>query len=76
MLEEVVRAGCDTFVTADVKYDVFLRAKELGVTLIDAGHFNTENVVIPVLRAWLGAAFPGLKLLISEHRQTESYFIS
>lgn len=75
MLEEIARTGCDTFVTADVKYDVFLRAGELGLNLIDAGHFNTENVVIPVLRGWLAAAFPSLKLLISEHRQMERYFV-
>ncbi len=75
MLEEAAEAGCDTFVTADVKYDVFLRAKELGVSLIDAGHFNTENVVIPVLRAWLGEAFPSLRILIADHHQTEEYFV-
>ena len=31
MLEETVRAGCDAFITADVKHDVFLRAAELGI---------------------------------------------
>jgi dinuclear metal center YbgI/SA1388 family protein len=75
MLEEAAKAGCDTFVTADVKYDVFLRAKELGVNLIDAGHFNTENVVIPVLQAWLRESFPALRILLADHRQTERYFV-
>ena len=75
MLEETAAAGCDTFVTADVKYDVFLRAKELGLNLIDAGHFNTENVVIPVLAEWLRGAFPGLRVLIARHGQTERYFV-
>ena len=75
MLEEAAGAGCDTFITADVKYDVFLRAKELGISLIDAGHFNTENVVIPVLRDWLSEAFPSLRILIADHHQTEEYFV-
>ncbi len=75
MLEEAAGAGCDTFVTADVKYDVFLRAKELGISLIDAGHFNTENVVIPVLRDWLSQAFPSLRIMIADHHQTERYFL-
>jgi putative NIF3 family GTP cyclohydrolase 1 type 2 len=75
MLEETAATGCDTFVTADVKYDRFLRAKELGLNLIDAGHFNTENTVIPVLRSWLAGAFPGLRLLTSAHGQTERYFV-
>ena len=75
MLEETVLTGCDTFVTADVKHDQFLRAWELGLNLIDAGHFNTENVVIPVLRDWLAERFPELELHIAAHGQPEKYYM-
>ena len=75
MIEETALTGCDTFVTADVKHDQFLRAKELGLNLIDAGHFNTENVVIPVLRDWLAAEFPALQLRIAAHGQPEKYYV-
>ena len=75
MLEETGLTGCDTFVTADVKHDVFLRAKELGLNLIDAGHFNTENVVIPVLADWLRGEFPALRVLIAHHGQPERYYV-
>ena len=73
MLDEAVKAGCDTFVTADIKYDVFLRASELGINLIDAGHFHTENVVIPVLKSWLSRKYPGLTILLSSHHAPEHY---
>ena len=66
MLRDAVAAGCDTFVTADVKYDVFLEAKELGINLLDAGHFATENVVIEPLAQGLQNAFPGVKVLVSK----------
>ena len=75
MLEDAVLAGCDTFVTADVKHDVFLRASELGINLIDAGHFHTENVVIPVLKNVLDQAFPGLNVRISAHTAAEHYYL-
>lgn len=75
MLENAVLAGCDTFITADIKYDVFLRALELGINLIDAGHFHTENVVMPVLKERLSKAFPDLKLHISDHHAPEKYYI-
>ncbi|HBE13810.1 MAG TPA: Nif3-like dinuclear metal center hexameric protein [Clostridiales bacterium] len=39
----------DTLVTADVKHNHFITAKEYGVNLIDAGHFYTENPVIRYL---------------------------
>ena len=75
MLDEVIKAGCDTFITADIKYDVFLRAAELGINLIDAGHFCTENTVIPQLKTWLSRAFPELSILISSHCTPERFWI-
>lgn len=66
LLELAYAAGCDTLVTADVKYDRFLAAKELGINLIDADHFCTENVVIPVITEKLKKQFPDLEVRISE----------
>lgn len=68
-LDAAYRAGCDTLITADVKYNPFLDAGELGMNLIDADHFCTENVVIPVLFRVLSEKFPELKLFVSSHGQ-------
>ncbi len=69
MLRDVAALGCDTFVTADVKYDVFLDARAMGINLIDAGHFSTENVVCPVLEEWLRAGFPEIKVFRSQRHK-------
>ena len=66
MLELAFESGCDTFVTADIKYDRFLAAKELGVNLIDADHFCTENVIVPVLAETIRNAFPSVNVRISQ----------
>ncbi len=67
--------GCDTFITADIKYDVFLEAAEAGVNLIDADHFCTENVVVPKLAAFLRARFPALAVAVSRrHGQTARFY--
>lgn len=74
MLQDALDQGCDTFVTADVKYDGFLDAKALGINLIDAGHYPTEQVVCPVLQQWLRDAFPDVDVLLSEsHKEVFSY---
>ena len=74
-LIEAWRAGCDTYVTADVKYSVFLQARELGINLIDGDHFCTENPVIPVLAQKLRASFPEIRFFISErHGQTARFY--
>lgn len=73
-MKDVLAAGCDTFVTADVKYDGFLDAKAMGLNLIDAGHYPTENVVCPVLVSWLKEGFPGTDVLLSRrHKEVFSY---
>ena len=74
-LYAVIDAGCDTFVTADVKYNQFCEARELGLNLIDAGHFATENPVVAVLVKKLQAQFPDLTVKISEtHRDCVKYY--
>lgn len=65
-LEMLVSAGCDTVVTADVKYHVFQLAADLGVNLIDAGHFETETVVLAPLMKHLMATFPKVAFSIAE----------
>lgn len=74
-LMDAVSSGCDTYLTADIKYNTFLDAKELGINLIDADHFCTENVIVPVLAEKLGKRFEDVKFIISEvHKQTAQFF--
>lgn len=71
----VAKAGCDTFVTADIKYNQFWEAKELGVNLIDAGHFYTENPVVSVLAEKVGSAFPEIQVFVSQkHADCMKFF--
>ena len=74
-LHHAASLGCDTFVTADIKYDVFLEAKEMGINLIDGDHFCTENLVIAPLANKLRQAFPQADVLVSKkHRQTSCFY--
>ena len=68
-IPQAVAAGCDTFVTSDLKYNDFLDTE--GLNLIDAGHFPTENVVCPVLRDRLQGAFPAVDVLCSTSHSRE-----
>lgn len=71
-----VERGCDTFVTADLKYNQFLDAGAMGLNLIDAGHFPTEDVVCLVLIQRLENTFPGLKIVKSaSHREAVQYYV-
>ena len=68
-IPQAIAAGCDTFVTSDLKYNDFLGTE--GLNLIDAGHFPTENVVCPALRDRLAEAFPAVDVLCSTSHSRE-----
>ena len=69
-----IAAGCDTFVTADLKYNDFLDHDELN--LIDAGHFPTEDPVCEAVAAYLRALFPELDIVKSaSHREAMQYYM-
>lgn len=59
-VELAAAKGAQALVTGDVKHDQFLLARELGITLIDAGHFATENPVLPILARAIRTQFPTL----------------
>ena len=74
-MQDAIAAGCDTFVTSDVKYNQFWDAHDLGLNLIDAGHFATENPIIAVLASKLQAQFPEIQVKISEsHRDCMKFY--
>lgn len=55
----------DVLVTGDVKYHTAVDALQVGSCLIDAGHFNTEKVMLPVLAGLLENRFPGISVSCS-----------
>ncbi|WP_052446679.1 Nif3-like dinuclear metal center hexameric protein [Candidatus Soleaferrea massiliensis] len=65
-LSQAKRAGADALVTADPKHHLFLEAAHIGVMLVDAGHFCTENVVMGRLCRSLREAFPQIEFEIAE----------
>ena len=65
-LPRVLELGCDTFVTADLKYNMFADAKDLGLNLIDAGHFPTENLICNTLASFLKKEFPDLDVILAK----------
>ncbi len=48
-IEDVLKAGADTFVTGEVMHSHYIACKEMGLNLICATHYATERVVLPFL---------------------------
>ena len=54
-LYDAHRAGADAFVSGDIKHHDAQAAKDLGICLIDAGHYGTEWQFVPNMAAHLRA---------------------
>ena len=59
-------AGADVYVTADVKHHEAQLAFELGINLIDAGHFETENIICSFMTEFLESRFEGINVIPSD----------
>ncbi len=62
MLAAAVKSGADVFVTGDVKYHTALEAEDLGLRLLDVGHFSLEE---EMFRRFSEALADGLPLKVS-----------
>ena len=52
-LDDAIDAGCDVFITADVRYHEAMDAIDKNIALIDGTHYATENIIVPVLADYL-----------------------
>lgn len=56
LLRDAARSGADVLVTGDIKYHEARDAEDLGLALIDAGHFPTEIIMVHEITERLGQA--------------------
>lgn len=67
MLSDAVRARADVFLTGEMRFHDYLRARAEGVALILPGHYASERCGIEELAEHLRLQFPQLHVWASEH---------
>lgn len=55
-------AGCDTFVTGDLKHHMLVHAANLGINVLCAGHFHTEVIGMRRIEQILNDVFAEIKV--------------
>jgi dinuclear metal center YbgI/SA1388 family protein len=61
LINQAVLKGADCYITGDLKYHEARDAEAMRLAVIDAGHFNTENFIVPHLCEWLKKEFAKMK---------------
>jgi len=69
LVDDALRAKADVFVTADVRYHAF-QAADGRIAMVDAGHYETEHVVLNSiadrLRSWANARAEKIVVTLSK----------
>lgn len=63
VLYECARKGIEVLITSEIKHNVALDALEMGIVMIDAGHYGTELIMVPAITKRLEKEFPQLEVL-------------
>ena len=71
-IKDAARLHIDAYITGDVKYHEAQMAKELGLLVVDAGHFGTESIVAHGLRDYLISA--GLTVPVKAFTEQNDFF--
>lgn len=73
-IQKAAFMGADVYVTGDVKYHEAQQAVELGMHVIDAGHFATEFPVVEVLREKLAAELAEYGVEVVADKSSADFF--
>lgn len=65
LIYNAYNAGADVYITSEIKHHEAQLALELGINLIDAGHFETENIICGFMEEYLLKRFPSLTIFKS-----------
>lgn len=63
-LDDVIAAGADVYVTGDISHHQMLDAREKGISVVAAGHFETEYPAMEHLRKTLQENFSGIETVL------------
>lgn len=69
ILQNCIDAGCDTFVTGDVKYNGYRDALDVGMKIVDIMHYDSEQISKTWFENWIKESFPGVEVVKSESNQ-------
>lgn len=63
MLNEVIASQADVFLTGDIGHHEGIDCVDMGISVIDAGHFGLEKIFVPIMADKIRRAFPELEIV-------------
>ena len=73
-VKAAAKQKADLYITGDVKYHDMQLAKELGILVVDAGHYGTEYMSQTILKQYLTDAFTEEEVEVIESNVQRDFF--
>lgn len=73
-IKAAAKQYADLYITGDVKYHDMQLAKELGILVVDAGHYGTEYMSQTILKRYLAEAFTEEEVEVIESEVQKDFF--
>ena len=66
LVNDAINGNADAFVTGEIKHSQILEANKFDITVVDAGHFKTENLILYPLSTTLKEKFTDVEFHVSD----------
>ena len=66
MLDAVISSQAEVFLSGDMGHHEGIDCVDMGISVIDAGHFGLEKIFVPVMVEKLSRAFPELEIFTAK----------
>ena len=63
MIQDVLAAGADVYVTGDIDHHTGIDTVAQGLAIIDAGHYGTEYIFMEDMKRFLEERLPAAKII-------------
>ena len=73
-IKVAAKQKADVYITGDVKYHDMQLAKELGITVVDAGHYGTEYMSQTLLKQMIKKSFTADEVEVIESNVQRDFF--
>ncbi|TFF86004.1 MAG: hypothetical protein EU518_00070 [Promethearchaeota archaeon] len=73
-IEKAAELGCDCFISSNLSHAKAILAEDLGISLINISHHNSEMIALRHLRNFLSLEFPYDEFLLFESKDPFDFF--
>ena len=74
LIRKILRKGCDCYISFNINHHLASLARDLGLILIEASHYNSEIIALRKLCNYFSLEFPQTEFILYESKNPINFF--